>query len=395
MRRVAPSLPKALPSIRFSRRRRGHGVITDGDGLRRELQAICEGMLDVSPIAWSDDLLDFGADSLTVLNLLLEIEHYTGQLLPLSVFLSAPSIEGLATVLSSGAESVAAQQAPQSGPHLRPASKDDVEPICRFLEEAFPRVKAAAWCRLFDHRWSDHGRGFVLLDGNAVVGFVGLIAARRQVNGEAALVCNVSSWAVHPKYRGWGMALLAAALQEESLTYSAFTPGPTAWAALLAQRFTPLDSHRIVIPPMLQAETLFGPNRPVINFDPVAVRERLTGQQRQIFDDHAPYDCLQFTVATDPIMPIWWSSAVCTGSIRADWEDWREFCPCGSPIRTSCIAMHRSWFRGILSASSWRSCAGSGRRCSSRRRASFRSGHGACWSRCAPVIAPRSSRPTT
>ena len=31
----------------------------------------------------------------------------------------------------------------------------------------------------------------------------------------------------------------------------------------------------------------------------------------------------------------------------------------------------------------------------SRRRASFRSGHGACWSRCAPVIAPRSSRPTT
>ena len=51
------------------------------------------------------------------------------------------------------------------------------------------------------------------------------------------------------------------------------------------------------MPPMLQAETLFGPNRPVINFDPVAVRERLTGQQRQIFDDHAPYDCLQLTVS--------------------------------------------------------------------------------------------------
>jgi len=46
-----------------------------------------------------------------------------------------------------------------------------------------------------------------------------------------------------------------------------------------------------------QAGTLFGPNRPVIDFDPVAVRERLTGQQRQIFDDHAPYDCLQLTVS--------------------------------------------------------------------------------------------------
>ena len=51
------------------------------------------------------------------------------------------------------------------------------------------------------------------------------------------------------------------------------------------------------MPPALQAETLFGPNRPVINFDPIAVRERLTNQQRQIFDDHAPYDCLQLTVS--------------------------------------------------------------------------------------------------
>jgi hypothetical protein len=71
------------------------------------------------------------------------------------------------------------------------------EPVCRFLEEAFPEsgIKAATWRRLFDHGWSDHGLGFMLLDGNAIVGFLGAIAARRQVNGEAALVCNVSSWA--------------------------------------------------------------------------------------------------------------------------------------------------------------------------------------------------------
>ena len=72
------------------------------------------------------------------------------------------------------------------------------------------------------------------------------------------------------------MALLAAVLRDESLTYTAFTPNPTSWAALLAQRFTPLDLHRIVMPPLLQAETLFAPNRPVISFDPAAVRERLT-----------------------------------------------------------------------------------------------------------------------
>jgi acetoacetyl-CoA synthetase len=277
-----------------------HGGIREGDRLRRELQAICERALGVSPIGWSDNLLGFGADSLAVINLLLEIEGYAGYPLPLSALPSAPSIEGVATAMSVGAKPLAAQQAGRSRPHVRAVDPDDQEPVCRFLEEAFPRVKAAAWHRLFDHRWSDHGGGFVLLDGNAVVGFIGAIVARRQVNGKAALVCNISSWAVHPKYPGWGMALLAAVLEDESLTYTAFTPGRTSWAALLAQNFTPLDLHSVIMPPLLQAEGLFGPKRPVINFDPIAVRERLTDQQRQIFDDHAPYDCLQLTVSDGP-----------------------------------------------------------------------------------------------
>jgi acetoacetyl-CoA synthetase len=38
----------------------------------------------------------------------------------------------------------------------------------------------------------------------------------------------------------------------------------------------------------------------VISFDPAVVRARLTSQQRQIFDDHAPYDCLQLTVSDGP-----------------------------------------------------------------------------------------------
>lgn len=112
-------------------------AIPDGDRLRQELQAICEHVLGVSPIGWSDNLLGLGAHSLAVVNLLLEIEGYAGRPMPLLAFLSAPSVEGLATVLSIGAEAMAAQQTGW-GP-------DDQEPACRFLEEAFPRVKAATW----------------------------------------------------------------------------------------------------------------------------------------------------------------------------------------------------------------------------------------------------------
>jgi acetoacetyl-CoA synthetase len=291
---------RAPPTVRVSRGPApGCGVIPDPERLRQELQAICERVLGVAPIGLSDNLLGFGADSLAVVSLLLEIESYAGHPVRLSAFLAAPSIEGLIAVLSVGEEAMTAQQFGQSGPLLRAVGPDDWEQICRFLEESFREsgITAATWRRLFDHEWSDHGRGFILLDGNAVVGFIGAVTAQRQVNGKAALVCNLSSWVVHPQYRGWGMALLASLLEDENLTYTCFTPQLTAWAALMAQRFKPLESRGIAMPPLLQAETLFGPNRPVISFDPAVVRERLTGEQRQIFDDHAPYDCLQLTVS--------------------------------------------------------------------------------------------------
>src|SRR5438128_2424164 len=98
-------------SSRPRRRRAARVVITDGDRLRRELQSVCERVLGVSPIGWSDDLLGFGADSLAVMNLLLEIEGYAGHPLPLSALLSEPSIEGVATALSVGAQMTAAPRA--------------------------------------------------------------------------------------------------------------------------------------------------------------------------------------------------------------------------------------------------------------------------------------------
>jgi acetoacetyl-CoA synthetase len=221
--------------------------------------------------------------------------------MPLSAFLRAPSIEGLIAVLS-GAEAMTAQQLGRAGLHVRALGPEDVEPVCRFLEESFREagIDATRWRRLFDHGWSDHTRGFILLDGNALVGFIGAVAARRQVNEEAVLVCNLSSWVVRAQYRGWGMALLASMLDDANATYTCFTPQPSSWAALIAQRFKPLDSQRIAMPPLLQAETLFGSTRPVISFDPAVVRERLTSHQRQIFDDHAAYDCLQLIVVDGP-----------------------------------------------------------------------------------------------
>ncbi|MBR1175857.1 acetoacetate--CoA ligase [Bradyrhizobium sp. KB893862 SZCCT0404] len=276
-------------------------MIPDAERLPKDLRAICERVLDIAPIGWSDNLLDCGADSLAVVSLLLEIERYAGHPVPLSAFLAAPSIEGLSAVLS-GTEALTDHQLDRSGLHVRAVGPEDVEPVCRFLEEAFceSRIEATSWRRLFNHGWSDHGRGFMLFDGNALVGFIGAVAARRHVNEGAVLVSNLSSWVVNAKYRGWGLALLASMLDDENATYTCFTPQPSSWAALMAQRFKPLDSQRIAMPPLLQAATLFASSRALISFDPVLVREKLTRHQKQIFDDHAPYDCLQLVIIDGP-----------------------------------------------------------------------------------------------
>lgn len=308
-----PALRDPAPAGRPPRgRRTAGGPAPRGEGLLEELQAICEDVLGVSPIAPSDNLLTLGADSLAVLNMLLAVEEHAGAgALPLSVLLSAPTIEGLASYLSglgTQAADVPAGDVPAAdgrpGPHVRPVAAADVEPVCRLLEDGFAGsgIGAAAWARLFDHAWSDgmHDRGFVLTVGDEIVGFLGTIFARRRAGGRVGLVGNYTSWYVRPEYRGWGMALLAASVRDEERTYTTFTPGAAAWAAFEALGFTRLNRREIFMPPLWHAATLRGTKRPLISFDPAVIRRVLDDEQRRVFDDHAPYDCLQLVVRDGP-----------------------------------------------------------------------------------------------
>src|SRR5262249_53612671 len=54
------------------------------------------------------------------------------------------------------------------------------------------------WKQLFvDHSGLQHDRyGWVLVDGEEVVGFVGTILSERTVRGEKVRLCNTSSWIV-------------------------------------------------------------------------------------------------------------------------------------------------------------------------------------------------------
>lgn len=269
------------------------GSLGPGAGLETALQAICEEVLGVAPIGPTDDLFELKADSLTTLRLLLEIERRSGQALPFEAMLSARTILDLAALLRGGAMRSGAVA-------VRAVRPDDIPAVCALLQDAsdegtFESMRAEQWRRIFAYPWlaEKPDLGFALTDGDRIVGFLGTIYARRAIGGMSGLVCNLTSWYVRPGYRGWGAALLRAALRDD-VTYTSLSPTPVSQQALGMMGFRPSSRTRFWLPPGLHVDTLRH-RRPEIVTDPQRVRAALTAEQRAVFDDHAPY-CLQLLV---------------------------------------------------------------------------------------------------
>jgi acetoacetyl-CoA synthetase len=174
----------------------------------------------------------------------------------------------------------------------------EIEQLCVLLHHGFgERIPVSAYRLLFDYKWLDEkpNLGFVLVAGDEIRGFIGVVYARRLIQGETALVCNLSSFYVHPDYRQWSFALLARALRDETVCYTSLSPSRTVTQMCEAMGFSHIDTNKIILPPLLNAVKLRGPRAKII-FDPQQVRSLLDEEQRQIFDDHAPYDCMQLAL---------------------------------------------------------------------------------------------------
>jgi acetoacetyl-CoA synthetase len=232
----------------------------------------------------------------------MEIEDQLGCRLPFTALFAAPTIDGLGALIRQNGREAAtgAAGAPNltsnaSGMRIRPVEVADIDAVCRLLQEDWDNrsIQPGAWRRLFEYAWIDGkpNLGFVVADGDRIVGFLGCVYSRRWVNGKAALVCNLTSWFVRPDYRGWGAPLLAAAVRDDNVSYIALTPAPVAHRILRRIGFASINRSRMVFPPLFHISTLLR-HGPAITFDPERIVHFLNTQQRRIFDDHSPYGCL-------------------------------------------------------------------------------------------------------
>jgi hypothetical protein len=126
--------------------------------------------------------------------------------------------------------------------------------------------------------------GFMLRDGQRVVGTLLALYSERLVAGRVERFCNLTSWCVLPGYRSRSISLLTALLAQEGYHFTVLTPGKGPQEILAWLRFRFLDTSAVVVP-NLPWPTL--PGRTRISADPDVIERTLAGTELELYHDHA------------------------------------------------------------------------------------------------------------
>ncbi len=168
---------------------------------------------------------------------------------------------------------------------LCPITDADVAAVAEFLRiHHNKRVPWFSSCTTVPWEVQAPNRGFLLRDGERVVGTLLALYSERRVGGRVEQFCNMGSWCVLPPYRSHSMLLLKALLAQQDYHFTVLSPddGPQEILAWLKFRF--LDTAATLIP-NLPWPTLPGYTR--ISADASVIEDTLAGPQLQLYRDHA------------------------------------------------------------------------------------------------------------
>ena len=162
---------------------------------------------------------------------------------------------------------------------------DDVYPLLRgFRTKGMSRDD---WRRmLFDVRWSDDPqRGYALYDGAKAVGFIGTIFCKRRLAGRDERICSLSSWIVLPEHRSSSLKLVTAILDLRDCTILNPTPSPVSYEIFHKMGFVPLESERLILPPLPGVHEAARSLRASFTRSRADLERELTGELRALYDD--------------------------------------------------------------------------------------------------------------
>ena len=114
-----------------------------------------------------------------------------------------------------------------SAVRVAPIGADDLRRVAALLHANLnSRVSVDHWARAADAPWEveSPNAGFMLLDGDEVVGAQLAFYSERSIDGRRERFCNLGAWCVLPEYRFHSLRLLKAALGQQGYHFTDLSP---------------------------------------------------------------------------------------------------------------------------------------------------------------------------
>ena len=184
------------------------------------------------------------------------------------------------------------------GVRVTPITRTDVQRVAKFLHlHLNARVAAEDWARAVDVPWTVErpNAGFMLVDGDEVVGVQLAFYSERIIDGVTERFCNLGAWCVLPDHRLRGLGLLRAALRQEGYHFTDLSPSGNVVGVNERLGFEFLDTATALLP-NLPWPTL--PGRGRIISDPDLIERTLTGPDLELYRDHAAAPAAHHVVLT-------------------------------------------------------------------------------------------------
>jgi hypothetical protein len=169
---------------------------------------------------------------------------------------------------------------------LTPITDADVAVVADFLHANFFPIPPLTWSRVMLMPWKADApnHGFMLRDGQRVVGAYLALYSERLIAGRVERFCNLATWFVLPDYRFHSVWLLKALLAQDGYHFTDLAP--TEKVALIHARlkFRYLDTSAVLIPHLPWPSL---PGQTKISADADIIADTLAGSDLELYRDHS------------------------------------------------------------------------------------------------------------
>jgi len=188
-------------------------------------------------------------------------------------------------------------------PRIREILESDLDAIGDLLTRGFVHRKREYWVRGLQRqarRPLPAGVprfGYLLENQGAPVGCLLMVHSARNVEGEAVIFCNLSSWYVDPEFRNFAALFASMSQKRKDITYFNVTPAASTWPIIEAQGFQLYCRGLHLSVPGLLASAR-GMTIEAVAPDTLVVKG-LSGDELELLKRHAEYGCLSLVCHSD------------------------------------------------------------------------------------------------